>query len=94
MNNVAVLHNVTKTYIMGDTRLDALKNVTLEFAPGEYCAIMGPSGSGKSTFLNIVGCLDRPTSGKYILGGEDVSKLDDDELSELRCRYLGFIFQS
>lgn len=94
MNNVAVLQNVTKTYIMGETRLDALKNITLEFAAGEYCAIMGPSGSGKSTFLNITGCLDRPTSGKYILGGEDVSELDDNELSELRCKYLGFIFQS
>jgi putative ABC transport system ATP-binding protein len=72
----------------------ALRGVTVEFYPGEYIAIMGASGSGKSTMLNLLGCLDRPTSGQYMLGGRDVSRLDDDELSEVRSRYLGFIFQS
>jgi putative ABC transport system ATP-binding protein len=68
--------------------------VSVEFYPGEYVAIMGASGSGKSTMLNLLGCLDRPTSGQYYLGGRDVAGLDDDELSEIRSRYLGFIFQS
>ncbi len=68
--------------------------MSVEFYPGEYIAIMGQSGSGKSTMLNLLGCLDRPTSGEYYLGGRDISGLDDDELSEIRSRYLGFIFQS
>src|SRR5205085_5934278 len=72
----------------------ALRGVSVEFYPGEYVAIMGASGSGKSTILNLLGCLDRPTSGEYYLGGRDVSDLDDNELSEIRSRYLGFIFQS
>jgi putative ABC transport system ATP-binding protein len=72
----------------------ALRGVSIEIYPGEYIAIMGASGSGKSTMLNLLGCLDRPTSGQYLLGGRDVSRLDDDELSEVRSRYLGFIFQS
>ena len=72
----------------------ALRGVSVEFYPGEYIAIMGASGSGKSTMLNLLGCLDRPTSGEYFLGGRDISQLDDDELSEIRSRYLGFIFQS
>jgi putative ABC transport system ATP-binding protein len=72
----------------------ALRGVTVEIYPGEYIAIMGASGSGKSTMLNLLGCLDRPTSGQYLLGEHDVSRLDDDELSEVRSRYLGFIFQS
>ncbi|WP_369432117.1 ABC transporter ATP-binding protein [Aquisphaera insulae] len=72
----------------------ALRGVSVNFYPGEYIAIMGASGSGKSTMLNLLGCLDRPTSGQYLLGGRDVSGLDDDELSEVRSRYLGFIFQS
>ena len=66
----------------------------MDFYPGEYIAIMGASGSGKSTMLNLLGCLDRPTSGEYFLGGRDIAQLDDDELSEIRSRYLGFIFQS
>jgi putative ABC transport system ATP-binding protein len=72
----------------------ALRGASLDIYPGEYLAIMGASGSGKSTMLNLLGCLDRPTSGAYFLGGRDVSRLDDDELSEVRSRYLGFIFQS
>ncbi len=72
----------------------ALRGVSVDFYPGEYIAIMGQSGSGKSTMLNLLGCLDRPTSGEYYLGGRDISGLDDDELSEIRSRYLGFIFQS
>ncbi|OJW24755.1 MAG: ABC transporter [Planctomycetales bacterium 71-10] len=72
----------------------ALRGVSVDFHPGEYVAIMGASGSGKSTMLNLLGCLDRPSSGQYFLGDRDVSRLDDDELSEVRSRYLGFIFQS
>jgi putative ABC transport system ATP-binding protein len=72
----------------------ALRGVSVDFYPGEYVAIMGASGSGKSTMLNLLGCLDRPTSGQYVLGDRDVAKLSDDELSEVRSRYIGFIFQS
>ncbi len=72
----------------------ALRGVSVNFYPGEYIAIMGASGSGKSTMLNLLGCLDRPTSGEYFLGGRDIAGLDDDELSEVRSRYLGFVFQS
>ncbi len=72
----------------------ALRGVTVDFYPGEYIAIMGASGSGKSTMLNLLGCLDRPSGGQYILGDRDVARLSDDELSEVRSRYLGFIFQS
>ena len=79
---------------VGTVTVHALRGVSVEFYPGEYVAIMGASGSGKSTMLNLLGCLDRPTSGEYYLGGRDVSDLDDDELSEIRSRYLGFIFQS
>lgn len=79
---------------MGTERLDALGGVTLRFDEGEYIAIMGPSGCGKSTLLNILGCLDRPSEGHYLLGGEDVSQFDDDQLSEMRGTHLGFIFQS
>jgi len=71
-----------------------MRGVSVDFYPGEYIAIMGASGSGKSTMLNLLGCLDRPTSGQYILGDRDVALLDDDELSEVRSRYIGFIFQS
>ncbi len=72
----------------------ALRGVSVNFYPGEYIAIMGASGSGKSTMLNLLGCLDRPSSGSYYLGGRDIAGLDDDELSEIRSRYLGFVFQS
>src|SRR5438270_10426837 len=72
----------------------ALRGVSVDFYPGEYIAIMGASGSGKSTMLNLLGCLDRPSSGQYILGDNDVAQMTDDELSDIRSRYIGFIFQS
>ncbi len=104
------LVDVTKVYVMGHSSggggllrrasnvttvtVHALRGVSVDFHPGEYIAIMGASGSGKSTMLNLLGCLDRPTGGEYLLGGRDVAGLDDNELSEIRSRYLGFIFQS
>jgi len=88
------LENVRKIYRMGDQEVRALDGVSVSFAPGSFWAILGPSGSGKSTMLNILGCLDHPTSGRYILDGYDASDLDDDQRSELRLRRLGFIFQS
>jgi putative ABC transport system ATP-binding protein len=88
------IENLVKTYRMGDVDVHALNGVDLTIEKGSYVAIMGASGSGKSTMLNILGCLDRPTSGKYYLGGEDVSEMDDDALSAFRGRQLGFVFQS
>ncbi|MFA7692462.1 MAG: ABC transporter ATP-binding protein [Candidatus Hydrogenedentales bacterium] len=92
--NIVTLQGVTKTYRMGDTILHALHDLNLEIDEGEYVAIMGPSGCGKSTLLNVLGCLDRPSQGMYSLGGQDVSTLNDDALSEIRGARLGFIFQS
>ena len=79
---------------MGTQQVHALAGVTAQFEKGGFWAIMGPSGSGKSTMLNILGCLDRPTGGKYFLNGQDISSLNDNELSDIRLKYLGFIFQS
>ena len=86
--------DLVKQYELGDQTVNALDGVDVTIEEGEYVSIMGPSGSGKSTFLNILGCLDTPTSGRYILGGEDVSTLDDNELSEIRRERIGFVFQS
>lgn len=91
---VAHLQDVRRVYRMGSEEVNALDGVSFDVQPGEYWSIMGASGSGKSTLLNVVGCLDRPSSGTYELGGEDVNTLSDDDLSEMRSRRLGFIFQS
>ncbi len=96
MKPVAIIRivGVEKTYDMGEVQVRALRGVDLEVLSGDYVAIMGPSGSGKSTLLNVLGCLDRPTAGAYFLGGEDVAQMEDDELSQVRGRKIGFIFQS
>jgi len=89
------LEGIEKRYVLGeDIEVRALRGVDLAITPGSYVAIMGPSGSGKSTMLNLLGCLDRPTGGRYFLGGTDVSVMPDDELSRARGRMIGFIFQS
>jgi ABC-type lipoprotein export system ATPase subunit/ABC-type lipoprotein release transport system permease subunit len=94
MPAVARVRDLLKDYQMEEVVVPALAGVTLEFEAGDFIALMGPSGSGKSTLLNLLGCLDRSTSGQYFLGDEDVAHISDDELSEVRSRYLGFIFQS
>ncbi len=93
-DEIVRLENARKVYQMGMEEVRALAGVTVSFRRGSFWAIMGPSGSGKSTMMNILGCLDRLTSGSYYLDSKDVSRLDDDALSELRLTYLGFIFQS
>jgi len=84
---------ITKTYRLGDIALNALNNVSLVIEKGEFIAIMGPSGSGKSTFMNILGCLDKPTSGRYMLEGVDVANMNRDELATIRNKKIGFVFQ-
>jgi putative ABC transport system ATP-binding protein len=92
--NVIELRNLVKTYCVGETEVRALRGVSYNIGQGDFLAIMGPSGSGKSSLMNILGCLDRPTSGEYFLEGEDVSKLDKDRLARIRNQKIGFVFQS
>ena len=88
------LKDITRVYVMGDVEVRALAGVTLDLQAGEFTAIMGASGSGKSTMMNLLGCLDRPTSGQYLLEGQEVSRLDNDQLAAIRNKTLGFVFQS
>ncbi len=91
---VARLEGIRKVYELGTVRVEALHDIDLDFYEQEFVSIMGPSGCGKSTLLNLLGCLDRPTAGRYLLGAQDVSRLDDDTLSAIRSEQLGFVFQS
>ncbi|MBO5605889.1 MAG: ABC transporter ATP-binding protein, partial [Acidaminococcaceae bacterium] len=94
MADVIVLEDIVKQFVMGDTVLQALDHVNFSVEEGDFIAIMGPSGSGKSTMMNILGCLDRPTSGKYYLDGKEVAGLSDDELAHTRNAKIGFVFQN
>lgn len=93
MSSIIHLENIQKSYYLGKQELKVLKGISLEIFKNEYVALMGPSGSGKSTLMNILGCLDSPTAGRYILNGEDVSKMLDDDLADVRNKEIGFVFQ-
>jgi len=93
MSSIIHLENIRKSYIMGKNVLEVLKGISLDISKNEYVALMGPSGSGKSTLMNILGCLDTPSAGKYILNGHDVSKMEDNSLAEIRNKEIGFVFQ-
>src|SRR5689334_11678988 len=93
MNSIIHLEEIRKHYIMGKQQLQVLKGISIDIYKNEYVALMGPSGSGKSTLMNIIGCLDTATAGKYILNGQDVSKMEDNALAEVRNKEIGFVFQ-
>src|SRR6266568_9504427 len=93
MNTVIKLQDIHKTYHTGEVEVQAVRGVSLEIGQGEFVALMGASGSGKSTMMNTIGCLDRPTRGKYFLDGIDVSQLNRDELADIRNQKIGFVFQ-
>ena len=93
MQSIIHLENISKSYYLGKEPLPVLKGINLDIFKNEYVALMGPSGSGKSTLMNILGCLDSPTSGKYILNGKDVSSMEDNDLAEVRNKEIGFVFQ-
>ena len=92
-DTIIILENIQKSYFMGNQAIPVLKGITLDIFKNEYVALMGPSGSGKSTLMNILGCLDSPTGGRYILNSKDVSKMPDDDLAEVRNTEIGFVFQ-
>ena len=92
--NIIETREIAKRYVMGSEVIEALKSITIAVQKGEYVAFMGPSGSGKSTLMNIIGCLDTPTSGSYILNGQDVSNMGENELAEVRNKEIGFVFQT
>jgi len=94
MRLAARIEDLKKDYVLGGETVHALRGITLDIPEGDYVAIMGPSGSGKSTFLNLLGCLDRPTGGRFFLGDDDVAQMNDDQLSEIRASRIGFVFQS
>lgn len=94
MSSLIAVQDVWKTYTVGEQKVHALRGLTVNIAQGEYTALMGPSGSGKSTLMNMLGCLDTPTSGKYHLANEDVGALDDNALADIRNRRIGFVFQT
>jgi putative ABC transport system ATP-binding protein len=94
MTKIIETQNISKRYVMGEEVIDALKNINISVNKGEYVAFMGPSGSGKSTLMNIVGCLDTPSTGKYILNGQDVSEMSENELASVRNKEIGFVFQT
>ncbi len=94
MDKVIEIHDIVKNYQVGSVIVRALRSVSIDINKNEYVAIMGPSGSGKSTLMNLLGCLDTPTSGTYILNGTDVSKMEDDYLAEIRNKEIGFVFQT
>ena len=93
-DSIIQIENLGKTYVMGSEKVHALQSITLDIKKNEYVALMGPSGSGKSTLMNLLGCLDTPTKGKYFLNGTDVSTMEDDELAEVRNKEIGFVFQT
>ena len=93
-DSIIQISELGKTYVMGAEKVHALKSITLNIKKNEYVALMGPSGSGKSTLMNLLGCLDTPTKGKYLLNGTDVSTMEDDDLAEVRNKEIGFVFQT